>query len=324
MSIGMVEKVLGALKKLWRYDLKNYKNPLNMKIFQKVEEIIGWPIEPLSLINQLPITEKITKELEEEFSVQIRNNCYEVKINLEKVVSIQDLVHQIDFQYTKNYFQSESGTFNQLIDVTDHSGEKIQTIKHKWKIRGQNLVNKLKSIQKNKPDLKILDLGCGYNLYKDHLENVTGVDPYVEQADILCRIVDFKPTEKYDVIICFGPMNWYTYDEQYRNFLKIKECLKEDGVCYWSHVHNYYKLYQPRSDQAFTWIAGDLEDAYKNNAFYFFDKIWKYNQYFNWTEISLTTLCEHVGLSTGEMQYDDCGCYRPPMWRLFCELRHNK
>jgi hypothetical protein len=61
-----------------------------------------------------------------------------------------------------------------------------------------------------------------------------------------------------------------------------------------------------------------------NNAFYFYDRQWKYNQYFNWTEEALETISGFCGLSTGEMQYDDCGCYRPPMWRLFCELRHKE
>lgn len=289
-------------------------------MFNKVQKIIGWTIAPESLIAQLPLTEAIYHNIESEFSMTLRGKDYPINLRRD-YANISDLVKDIDAQYTYNYFTSESGTYKGLIDVEDYQGNKIPTIEHKWKIRGKNLIKKIKAMQAINKNLKILDLGCGYNMYKDHLENVTGVDPYIEDADIITKLSDFKPSVKYDVIICFGPMNWYTYDEQYKNMLTIKECLAPDGVCYWSHVHNYHKVFQADANNAYTWIAGDLESAFKNNAFYFYDRLWKYTQYFNWTENALNTLTKHVGLSTGEMQYDDCGCYRPPMWRLFCELR---
>ena len=301
--------------------MQTYKNPLNMKIFLKVQEILGWPVEPNSLIQQLPVDALFFDHLETEFSMNLRGLSYPVSIN-RSCLTIDDLVRDIDAQYTNNYFTSESGTYKGLVEVTDYAGRVIETIEHKWKIRGKNLIEKIQLMQQKQPNLSILDLGCGYNMYKDHLDNVTGVDPYIEAADHVCRIVDFKPPQKYDIIICFGPMNWYTFDEQVRNMAKIKECLAEDGVCYWSHVHNYHKVFQPDAENAHTWIAGNLEEAFKNNAFYFYDRLWKYTQYFNWTENALRAVCKKVDLVPGEMRYDDCGCYRPPMLRLFSELRH--
>jgi hypothetical protein len=300
-----------------------YKNPLNMKIFELVVSVFGWPLEPNSKISDLPLNEKFYETIEGKLSMDVRGNRYSVKASRD-CVTIGDLVGDLDFQYTKNYFQSENGTYNGLIDVSNYKGEKISGIEHKWKIRGKNLIERIRKMQAEKPDLQILDLGCGYNLYKKHLDNVTGVDPYIESVDYLCRVEDFEPPQKYDIVICFGPMNWYTFDLQVRNMKKIKECLADTGVCYWSHVHNYYKVYQEDAVRAHTWKAGTLEDAFRNNAFYFYDRQWKYNQYFNWTEEALETISGFCGLSTGEMQYDDCGCYRPPMWRLFCELRHKE
>jgi hypothetical protein len=296
-------------------------NPLNQLIFKKVQDLIGYPVSPESCLDLLPIDESTYKELEEEFSVSLRGHIFSIEIPRD-LETIDELVKEIDIQYVANYFKSESGTFKGLIDVVDYKGEKVNTVEHKWKIRGKNLIEKIKVMQDSNPDLSILDLGCGYNLYKKHLRNVTGVDPYVTDADVISRLSDFKPTKKYDIIICFGPMNWYTFDEQVRNMLVIKESLAKNGVCYWSHVHNYYKVFQTDARNAHTWVAGSLEDAFKNNAFYFYDRIWKYNQYFNWTENALIDVCKVAGLSWGEFQYDDCGCYRPPMWRLFCELRH--
>lgn len=301
--------------------MPTYKNPLNMKIFNEVQSLIGWPVEPESELSLLPLEESTYQALENHFSVSVRGQVYSIQVSRSHKL-LKDLVGEIDAQYTRNYFVSESGTYNQLIEVADFEGKPFTQIEHKWKIRGKNLISRIKALQETRPELTILDLGCGYNLYKQHLKNVTGVDPYIESADYVCRIQDFDPPQKYDVIICFGPMNWYTFDEQVRNMKKIKESLADDGVCFWSHVHNYYKIYQPDAKRAHVWIAGDLESAYKNNAFYFFDQIWKYNQYFNWTEDALTKIAHMTGLQCGEMQYDDCGCYRPPMWRLFCELRH--
>ena len=74
-------------------------------------------------------------------------------------------------------------------------------------------------------------MGCGVNEYKKHLNNVTGVDPYREEADILAKQSDFDSQgQTWDVIICFGPMNWYTYDEQYPNMLTLKKCLAPNGL----------------------------------------------------------------------------------------------
>ena len=45
-----------------------------------------------------------------------------------------------------------------------------------------------------------------------------------KEADVICSQADFKPADdiKWDVIICFVPQIWYTYDEQYRNFMTLK------------------------------------------------------------------------------------------------------
>jgi len=54
----------------------------------------------------------------------------------------------------------------------------------------------------------VLDVGCGDNLFKKH-GNVTGIDPYNFNADIMCDILDYEPDQTYDLIICFGSINFY-------------------------------------------------------------------------------------------------------------------
>lgn len=298
-----------------------YENPLNLKIFDLISDLFAWPIEPNSSVELLGLDESFYQKLEEALFMRVRDVDYRV-VAPRDAKTVADLVGALDAQYTQNYFKSENGTYKGLITVDDHTGRPVDSIKHKWRLRGKNLIDRIQKMQSQDPQLKILDIGCGYNMYKDYLNNVTGVDPYIEDADILCRIEDFDPPQKYDIIICFGPMNWYTYDLQVRNMNVIKRSLAPEGICFWSHVHNYYKVYQLDAARAHKWIADDLSSAFRNNAFYFYDRLWKYNQYFNWTEEALERISKQCGLKTGDMQYDDCGCYRPPMWRLFCELSH--
>ena len=104
--------------------------------------------------------------------------------------------------------------------------------------------------------------------------------------------------------------------------MTLKKCLAPSGLLLWSHVHNYYKVFQPDHPHGHTWIHGDLEHAQKNSAFYFYDRNWKYTWYFNWTEHAVNTLAGHVGLKVNKVDYDHCNLYRPPMYRIFTEMSH--
>ena len=307
--------------------LENMYNPLNKLIWNKVEEMFGWNIAPESPIAQLPFTQEFITACEQEFSMQVRDINYPIhlyKVSHWQDLTIGDFVKEIDSQYQNNYFVGENGTSTSgVVGEIKDVNEKV--IANKWNIRGQALVERLQAMQKAKPDLTILDMGCGVNEYKNHLNNVTGVDPYRSEADIMCKQADFDPQgQTWDIVICFGPMNWYTYDEQYRNMLTLKKCLAPDGLLLWSHNHNYYKLFQPEAEHAHTWLHGDLEDAHKNSAYYFCDRDWKYTWYFNNTERTVNTLAKHVGLAVDKIDYDHCNLYRPPMWRIFVEMSHEK
>lgn len=304
-----------------------YQNPLNKLIWDKVQEMFGWNIAPESPISQLPFTQEFIHACEQEFSMQVRDINYPIhlyKVSHWQNLTMEHFVKEIDKQYQHNYFVGENGTsttgvVGEIKDINEN------VIANKWNIRGQALVDRLQAMQAENPNLTILDMGCGVNEYKKHLNNVTGVDPYREEADILAKQSDFDPQgQTWDVIICFGPMNWYTYDEQYRNMLTLKKCLAPNGLLLWSHNHNYYKLFQPEAEHAHTWLHGDLEDAQKNSAYFFVDREWKYTWYFNNTERTINTLAKHVGLSINKIDYDHCNLYRPPMWRLFVELSHEE
>lgn len=301
------------------------KNPLNKLIWEKVSEMFYWNVSPESPISQLPFTAEFINACEKEFQMFVRNSFFPIKLGTVdewQHNTFGDFVKAIDEQYQNNYFLAEHGTSTTGVVGTVYDIDE-KPIANKWNIRGQALVDRLTAMQKENPALTILDMGCGVNEYKKHLNNVTGVDPYRTEADIIAKQSDFDPQgQTWDVIICFGPQNWYTYDEQYRNFKKLKECLAPNGILFWSHVHNYYKVFQPDAQYGHTWIYGDMDHAQRNSAFYFFDRDWKYIWYFNWTEHSMEQLAGHVGLKVNNVKYDECNLYRPPMWRLFAEMSH--
>lgn len=68
----------------------------------------------------------------------------------------------------------------------------------KWKHSGLQLINEVNTLRPR----NVLDVGCGYNEFKGKINFLTGIDPYNNQADIIIKTIDYKPKEKFDVILC--------------------------------------------------------------------------------------------------------------------------
>ena len=87
----------------------------------------------------------------------------------------------------------------------------IQQLKWETRKTGQKLLDKINSIQDQRPQeaLKILDVGCGENEWKPKLGGrLLGIDPYHPNADIRMGINEFASLKehqgKYDVILALG------------------------------------------------------------------------------------------------------------------------
>lgn len=296
----------------------------NKLIWDKIAEMVGCNCSMESPLSQLPLSPYFLRRVEDEFSMTVRGREWKIFLSDDMWhLTLRDLVHAVDREYQHNYFNSEQGTSTTGVVgvVKDAEGKPLVS---KWNLRGDALVTRLKEMQALNPGLTILDMGCGVNAYKAHLNNVTGVDPYRPEADITSLQEDFNPNgeQKWDVIICFGPQNWYTYDQQYRNFQALKRSLAPNGLILWSHVHNYYHTLATDGIHSHTWLHGKHEDGHRNSSFLLNDREWKYVWYFNWTEFSLSTVVDHVGLKVQQFDYDHCNLYRPPMWRMFVEITH--
>ena len=77
----------------------------------------------------------------------------------------------------------------------------------------------------------VLDVGCGDNLFKKY-GNVIGIDPYNFNADVMCDILDYEPNQTYDLIICFGSINFYNIAWVNARMKKVFSLLADEGrIC---------------------------------------------------------------------------------------------
>jgi len=80
---------------------------------------------------------------------------------------------------------------------------------------------------------KIIDVGCGNNLYKQYYENLVGVDPVAPAADVKSTIEEFETNQRFDVAFCFGSIVYGT-EERIRNQIsKVVSLMESQNSIFW-------------------------------------------------------------------------------------------
>ena len=123
--------------------------------------------------------------------------------------------------------QAIQGTFNVELDNVEYTniGELVDRIDNKvldeyfrnhwqgemskYKYSGPALIDE---VNKLKPR-KVLDIGCGYHEFNGKINNLVGIDPYNSAADLEVALLDYHPTEKYDVVLALGSINFGSTDK---------------------------------------------------------------------------------------------------------------
>lgn len=116
-----------------------------------------------------------------------------------------------DQEYLNDYFRNH---WKPNIDAYTYSGYKQISAKiypHEW----------------------VLDVGCGYNPFKELLPHVIGVDPATDEADVRVTIEDFYATRRFDVATCLGSINFGDDAIIGRQINKVVSCLKDKSRIYW-------------------------------------------------------------------------------------------
>jgi hypothetical protein len=98
----------------------------------------------------------------------------------------------------------------------------------KWKYSGVQLIDEVNSL---KPRAE-LDVGCGYNEFKGRIDNLVGIDPYNNKADLQISTLEYKTAEKYDVILCLGSVNFGARDKIVAEVGRCVNLLADNGTMF--------------------------------------------------------------------------------------------
>lgn len=97
----------------------------------------------------------------------------------------------------------------------------------KFKYSGWQLLSKIDK------DAHILDIGCGFNLFKPHFPNLYGIDPCNSNADQEIAFEDYIPHKNFDVFLALGSLNFgdeKVVDKQIEHLYNIT---KKGDKIYW-------------------------------------------------------------------------------------------
>jgi len=108
-----------------------------------------------------------------------------------------------------------------------------------WEYSGIQLVDKIK------PHEYVIDIGCGFNMFKDKIPNLLGIDPVNDAADIKISLEHFLPDDKFDVALCLGSINFGDVTKITNQISKVINILKDTSKIYWRcnpgyHDHDDY------------------------------------------------------------------------------------
>jgi hypothetical protein len=97
----------------------------------------------------------------------------------------------------------------------------------KLKYTGYNLVEEINSLN---PE-KVLDLGCGYNIFKSKVQNLIGIDIANTKADYVMDFMEYPCEDNsVDVILNLGTINFGTFNTIVKQFGWVHSKLKQDGL----------------------------------------------------------------------------------------------
>ena len=149
---------------------------------------------------------------------------------------------------------SFTGTVEQIVDNLDKQymsrffGQIWKPNTDCYSYSGWNLID---TINNDKP-ASVLDVGCGFNQFKNRINNLVGVDPYNNCADYMVDILEYVPdVSGYDAILALGSINFNSELDVTTRFTKVVDMLNTNG-----------KLYV-RANPGESWKNGPYVDIFK-------------------------------------------------------------
>jgi len=133
-------------------------------------------------------------------------NLFDVEVN-HRHESLVDYTNDIDTKCLHKYFSQH-----------------WQAHMKKWKYSGLSLIDQVNDLNPR----AVLDVGCGYNEFKGKINNLIGIDPDNDRADYQVDLMNFKPQNKFDIILALGSIN---FGGRNKIIAEVSKCINmlEDG-----------------------------------------------------------------------------------------------
>jgi len=162
------------------------------------------------------------------------------------------LIHAIQSTFNVYLTDVEYNNIGELVDridnlvLSNYFGSVWQPQTKKFKYSGLKLIDEINSLHPK----TVLDLGCGYNEFKGKINNLLGLDPYNNNADIKSTILDYNTDTKFDAILCLGSINFGTTEKILAEISKAVDLTNKGGLLYF-RVNPGHKHAAPESE----WIS---------------------------------------------------------------------
>lgn len=172
--------------------MKNLEESLNLPKYDEIRNNLNQD----TIVQDLPWT----PARYEKFKVKIEQT---LDLSCEFIGSIKEITNDLDIRYSNRFF-----------------GQIWKPHTEDYSYTGWNLVEEVNKLNPK----KVLDVGCGYNQFKDRIKNLTGIDPYNNCADYQVDILEFAAVkESFDVIIALGSINFNSREDIE---LRLANCVK--------------------------------------------------------------------------------------------------
>jgi len=104
----------------------------------------------------------------------------------------------------------------------------------------------------------VLDVGCGHNLFKGRIKNLTAIDKYNTAADVLVDMMDFDaPDESFDVVVALGSTNFKPFETIEAQIDRIVKWCKPGGRIYMRANPCISEVNTP-TEVAYPWTLNDI------------------------------------------------------------------
>lgn len=187
-------------RKILNYLLQDLQDAFKLERWNEIRA----HITEHSILLDLPWTPKRLEKFKQDIT-----DTFDVEPTYDGTVA--DLANDIDYNYAARFWGS---IWQPKTDIYQYTG---------WGI--------VDEILKREPK-KVLDVGCGFNQFKQRIPNLVGLDKYNNSADYMVDVLEYNVDDQYDAVMVLGSINFGEYEDIAVRFKKVFELTSPGGRIY--------------------------------------------------------------------------------------------